>query len=409
MKSHDVKNGTREGAGDHLGEASSGSAANTGASRSGSVVEKAGAKRGAKRGAKKGAKADVTAGAKVGAKTAAKSGARKGATTGAKAATKAHTKTATAERAKTRTPAATRIGLIGLGNIGQHFATRLLDAGHSLIVYDTRNEPVARFGEAGADIAASALELASRADVVFLSLPLPSVVEQVATGTGGVIDGDRVRIVVDLSTTGPSVSNSIADALAQRHIQFLGAPVSGGTVAAEKGTLTVMAAGPRDAFDEVEPWLRVFGKNLFYLGAGAGLGQTMKIINNTLCAVGMVASCEALVFGVKAGLDATMMLDILNVSSGRSFATLEKIPQCILHRDFPMRFTTELIHKDIKLCIEEAEKLGVQMMVSPAARAFLAFAITQGDGMKDYAHTIEHFEKWAGVQFGAKPEASASR
>jgi 3-hydroxyisobutyrate dehydrogenase len=153
----------------------------------------------------------------------------------------------------------------------------------------------------------------------------------------------------------------------------------------------------------------VIGKNLFYLGAGHGLGQTMKIINNTLCAVGMVASCEALVFGAKAGLDSSTMLDILNVSSGRSFATLEKIPQCILNRDFPMRFTTELIHKDIKLCIEEAEKLGVTMWVSPAARQFLSFAISQGDGPKDYAHTIKHFEKWAGTQFGAEPGTSSSR
>lgn len=299
-----------------------------------------------------------------------------------------------------------KIGLIGLGNIGQHFATRLLAAGHSPVVYDTRDEAMQRFGAQGAELARDVVDLASRAEVVFLSLPLPSVVEEVVTGAAGVCHGSSVRIVVDLSTTGPSVSNEIARKLADRNVQFLGAPVSGGTVAAEKGTLTVMAAGPRGAFETVEPWLRVIGKNLFYLGSGAGLGQTMKIINNTLCAVGMVASCEALVFGVKAGLDSAMMLDILNVSSGRSFATLEKIPQCILHRDFPMRFTTELIHKDIKLCIEEAEKLGVPMVVSPAARAFLSFTITQGDGAKDYAHTIEHFEKWARVQFGATPEAS---
>ncbi|WP_415118416.1 NAD(P)-dependent oxidoreductase [Paraburkholderia sp.] len=300
------------------------------------------------------------------------------------------------------------IGLIGLGNIGQHFATRLLAAGHPLVVYDTRPEAVERFVKLGAQAAGSALDLASMTDAVFLSLPLPSIVEQVATVPGGMIDSTRARIVVDLSTTGPSVTNAIAHALAQRRIEFLGAPVSGGTVAAEKGTLTIMAAGPRHVFDTMEPWLQVIGKNLFYLGEGHGLGQTMKIINNTLCAVGMVASCEALVFGVKAGLDSATMLDILNVSSGRSFATLEKIPQCILHRDFPMRFTTELIHKDIKLCIEEAEKIGVPMWVSPAARSFLAFSITQGDGNRDYAHTIEHFEKWAGVQFGAEPDTPAS-
>jgi len=227
------------------------------------------------------------------------------------------------------------------------------------------------------------------------------VVAQVAAGPGGVIEGSGVRIVVDLSTTGPTVTDEVARQLECKGIRFVGAPVSGGTVAAERGALTIMAAGPREAYDEVEPVLRAIGKSLFYLGAGPGMGQTMKIINNTLCAVGMVASCEALVFGAKSGLDAKTMLDILNVSSGRSFATLEKIPQCILQRDFPMRFTTELIHKDVKLCMEEAEKLGVTMWVGPAARAFLAFSISQGDGPKDYAHTIEHFEQWAGVQFGA--------
>jgi 3-hydroxyisobutyrate dehydrogenase len=97
------------------------------------------------------------------------------------------------------------------------------------------------------------------------------------------------------------------------------------------------------------------------------------------------------------------MLDVINVSSGRSFATLERIPQCVLDRNFPVRFTTELLHKDVKMCIDEAEKLGAPMMVSPAARQFLAFAMTQGDGDKDNVFPIRHFEQWAGVQFGKKP------
>ena len=171
----------------------------------------------------------------------------------------------------------------------------------------------------------------------------------------------------------------------------------------EKGTLAVMPAGPSYAYEEVEPLLRVLGKNIFYLGADPSLGQTLKIINNTLYATSMVASLEALVYGVKAGLDAKTMLDVINVSSGRSFATLERIPQCVLDRNFPVRFTTELLHKDVKMCIDEAEKLGAPMMVSPAARQFLAFAMTQGDGDKDNVFTIRHFEQWAGVQFGKKP------
>jgi 3-hydroxyisobutyrate dehydrogenase len=114
-----------------------------------------------------------------------------------------------------------------------------------------------------------------------------------------------------------------------------------------------------------------------------------------------VASCETLVYGAKAGLDAKTMLDVINVSSGRSFITQEKMPQCVLTREFPTRFTTDLLHKDIKLCVEEAEKLGVPMTVSPAARQFLSFAIGQGDGPKDYANIIKHIEGWAGAEFGS--------
>jgi 3-hydroxyisobutyrate dehydrogenase len=298
-----------------------------------------------------------------------------------------------------------KIGLIGLGNIGQHFGKRLVDAGHDLTVFDTRADALKRMQDLGAHVATSSLDLANKCEVVMLCLPLPAVAKLVAVGPGGVSEGKAVKIVLDLSTTGPTITHEIADALAKTTIEFVSAPVSGGTVAAEHGTLTVMPAGKKSVVDKVEPLLKVIGKNIYYLGEDTSLGQTMKIINNTLYAVSMVASCEALVYGVKAGLDPQTMLDVLNVSSGRSFATLERIPQCVLHRDFPVRFTTELLHKDIKLCIDEAEKLGVPMLVSPAARQFLAFAITQGDGDKDNVFPIRHFEQWAGVQFGAKREA----
>ncbi|MES2185736.1 MAG: NAD(P)-dependent oxidoreductase [Pseudomonadota bacterium] len=290
-----------------------------------------------------------------------------------------------------------KLGLIGLGNIGVHFGTRLLAAGHELVVHDRSTKAQERLVAKGAIPASSAQELASQVEIVLLCLPMPRIVADVAAS---VAEGSAVRIVVDLSTTGPSVTHEVEALLKARGIALVGAPVSGGTVAAEKGTLAVMPSGPEASFQEVEPLLRVLGKNIFYLGADPSLGQTMKIINNTLYATSMVASCEALVYGVKAGLDSKTMLDVINVSSGRSFATLERIPQCVLDRSFPVRFTTELLHKDIKMCIDEAEKLGVPMVVSPAARQFLAFAITQGDGARDNVYPIRHFEAWAGVQFG---------
>ncbi|SAI30072.1 6-phosphogluconate dehydrogenase [Bordetella ansorpii] len=293
------------------------------------------------------------------------------------------------------------IGLIGVGNIGVHFATRLLAAGHELRVHDRSAAAVERLTAKGAIAVANARELASQVEIVLLCLPMPKVVADVAAE---VAQGSKVRIVVDLSTTGPTVTQEVDALLRQRNIELVGAPVSGGTANAEKGTLAVMPAGPEAAFKTVEPLLRVIGKNIFYLGADPSLGQTMKIINNTLYATSLIASSEALVYGVKAGLDPQAMLDVINVSSGRSFATLERIPQCVLDRSFPVRFTTALLHKDVKMCMDEAERLGVPMRVNPVARQFLAFAISQGDGELDNAATIRHIERWAGVEFGAKPD-----
>nr|WP_255448239.1 NAD(P)-dependent oxidoreductase [Bordetella sp. 15P40C-2] len=294
-----------------------------------------------------------------------------------------------------------KLGLIGVGNIGQHFANRLLAAGHQLIVHDRSREAQDRIVARGAIGANSVEEVARQTPIVLLCLPLPAIVAEVGAQ---IAQAGGVRILVDLSTTGPSVTKTVEAQLSAKGIAMIGSPVSGGTVAAEKGTLAVMAAGPKEAYDEIEPVLHVIGKNVFYLGADPSLGQTMKIINNTLYATSMIASCEALVYGVKAGLDPQTLLDVINVSSGRSFATLERIPQCVLDRSFPVRFTTELLHKDVKMCMDEAEKLGVPMSVNPAARQFLAFAITQGDGPRDNVYPIRHIEEWAGVQFGAKPQ-----
>ena len=292
------------------------------------------------------------------------------------------------------------IGLIGLGNMGVHFGTRLLAAGHTIFVHDKSTKAKNHLAAIGAIPCVSAKELASKVEIVLLCLPMPQIVVEVVAE---VAEGAKVRIVLDLSTTGPSITQEVCSFLQLHDIVLVSSPVSGGTVAAEKGTLAVMPAGPINAYKEIEPLLQVLGKNIFYMGVDPTLGQTMKIINNTLYATSMVASSEALVYGVKAGLDSKMMLDVINVSSGRSFATMERIPQCVLDRSFPLRFTTELLHKDIKMCIDEAEKIGVPMFVNPATKQFLAFAISQGDGGKDNACSIRHFEQWAGVEFGKKP------
>lgn len=292
------------------------------------------------------------------------------------------------------------VGLIGLGNIGCHFASRLLAAGHELIVHDRSPEAQGRLTALGAKAAASARDVADRAEIVLLSLPSPAIAKELATGPGNVIDGSAVRTVLDLSTTGPAVTEEISALLTARGLAFVSAPVSGSTVAAENGTLTVMASGDADAFNAVRPLLEVIGKNIFNLGTDARLGQTMKLINNALYSSSMIATCEALVYGVKAGLDIDTLLSVLNVSSGRSFSSMERIPGSVLDRSFPKRFTTALLHKDVKMYIEDAERLGTPMFVNAAARQFLAFAMGQGEAEEDNVHIIRLLEEWAGVQVG---------
>ena len=294
-----------------------------------------------------------------------------------------------------------KLGFIGLGNMGIHMSTRLLGAGHSMIVSDINKKAAAPILKLGAEWAESGRDVASRAHIVFLSLPTPAIVEQVVVGNDGLIFGTAVRAVVDLSTTGPSVTARLAAMLAERRIAMIDAPVSGGTIGAEAGSLAVMVSGDRPVFDEIEPTLNVIGANIFYLGATPGQAQLMKIINNTLCAAASLATFEGLVLGAKAGLDAKTMLDVINVSSGRSFATEVKVPQCIINREFPMRFATELLRKDVKLCLDEAERLAVPMWLSQNVLQFLTFAVTQGMGQLDYGNIIKIIEGWSGAIFAA--------
>jgi 3-hydroxyisobutyrate dehydrogenase len=296
-----------------------------------------------------------------------------------------------------------KLGLIGVGNMGIHFGANLLAASVDLTVFDINEQALAKMGEKGAKIAKSVTDLARQVDVILLCLPTPAIVENIVCGDEGILtSGDQLSIIIDLSTTGPEATERVAAMCTKNGISYIGAPVSGGTTGAEKGTLTIMASGDRDAMEKVQPVLDIIGGKIFYLGDAPQFGQYMKLINNTLSAVAAVASFEGLVLGAKAGLDPAQMLDVINVSSGRNSATLEKIPQCVLERNFPMRFTTDLLHKDVKLCLEQAERLGATMFMGPSAKQFLSFAVSQGDGPKDYGEGIKHFENWAGVEFGSE-------
>src|SRR5262245_38009540 len=257
------------------------------------------------------------------------------------------------------------IGFIGVGRMGRHMSARMLAAGRRLVVYDADARALQQATAHGALAAHSAADVGSQAEIVLVSLPTPDIVKQVALAPDGVIAGSKVKTFIDLSTTGPKVATEVAQALSERGIVAVDAPVSGGPSGAEKGTLAVMVSGPKRLAPELEPLLAAIGK-VFWVGEAPGMGQTMKLANNLLSATAIAITSEALVMGVKAGLDPALMLDVINSGSGRNTATQDKFPRCVLPRKFDFGFATELLYKDVRLCLDERERSVVPMMVGAA-------------------------------------------
>ncbi len=295
------------------------------------------------------------------------------------------------------------IGFIGLGNMGAPMAQRLIDAGYRLVVTDTRAEALKEFEALGARAVGSVREVADAAETVFASLPTPPIVERVATGEGGVIEGTKVKRLIDLSTTGATTSKRVAARLGERGIAHLDSPVSGGKAGARKGTLAVMASGPRDHFEIVEPMLAHIGK-VFFVGETPGVGQTMKLANNLLSATALAATSEAVVMAVKAGIDPKVAIDVINVGSGRNSASQDKFPKDIIPRKFAYGFSTGLMYKDLRLCMDEAEALGCQMWVGNAVKQLWQLVNSQIGPESDFTQIVQIPEEWAGVQVGSKED-----
>src|SRR5579863_245413 len=292
------------------------------------------------------------------------------------------------------------IGFIGLGNMGSHMARRLIEAGHRVVVYDTRQEAIGNLAALGAVAARSPAEVADAAEIVMASLPTPDVVLKVATGLDGVIHGKRVKRFVDVSTTGAVMAQRVFKLLAARDIVQIDAPVSGGVSGAEKGTLAVMASGPRADVEAVEPVLKVIGK-VFFMGERSGAGQTMKLVNNVLSATAMAATSEAMVTGVKAGLDPQLMLEVINAGTGRNTATEDKFIKAILPGTFDLGFAAALMLKDIKLFLAERQALGVPTDVIEAVARLFQIACDECGPDADLSAVVQPIEQRAGVKVRA--------
>lgn len=299
------------------------------------------------------------------------------------------------------------IGFIGLGNMGLPMSRRLLAAGHKLIVCDLDPGRVQRLVAEGAESQPRPAAVAALAETIMTSLPSPAALEAVALGPDGIAGGGRVRRLVDLSTVGPQTSRRVASTLSERGISLVDSPVSGGVGGATQGTLAVMVAASERERSVIEPVLRVLGR-VFAVGDEPGMGQVMKLANNYLSATALAVTSEALVYGVKAGLDPAVMTDVFNAGSGRNTATLDKFPRAVLPGTFDYGFAIGLMCKDLRLFAADAEGLGVPLWVASAVRQLWQFSCEQLGEDADFTEIVRPLEGWTGVEVRARQSASAA-
>ncbi len=291
---------------------------------------------------------------------------------------------------------ASKVGFIGLGAMGGPMALNLAKAGFALVVHDideTKTEPLkAR----GAEVAASAQSVAASADRTIVIVETTEQAESVIIGAHGIIRGARPgHIVLCMSTIDPFAAQSFADRLASLGIAMLDAPVSGGTGRAQSGELSVIVGGGAEVFAQCQDLFGAMGSRSFHVGP-LGSGLAMKLVNNMLVQVNTVAVAEAMVLGVKAGLDPQTIYEVVRVSTGASAAWELRVPR-ILSNDFEPGGTIDISYKDQELETAFAKRLGVPLLLANLTQQIYQMARAQGLNKQDGAAVVKIFEQMAGV------------
>lgn len=295
-----------------------------------------------------------------------------------------------------------KIGFVGLGAMGGHMVRHLIAAGHDVYVTDLNSDTVAAAVLLGASRCESAQHVADNAEIVLTCLPTPEIVEDVALSESGIGYGSAIKFFVDHSTIGPTVSSRIATKLAERGILALDAPLAGGVAGAEAGTLSVMVSGHADAYRRCAPVFKAFGRNVVHVGEKPGLGQTLKLVNNMIVGATLVATCEAVLFGIKSGLDAQVLLDMLNKSTARSFTSENIVAGAILDRRFDFGFRMDLMRKDLRLFLLEAEHVGAATFANSVVKQFFDHAVATGHGTEDMSRVVLELEALSGAEIARK-------
>lgn len=289
-------------------------------------------------------------------------------------------------------------GYLGVGNMGLPMAGKVLDAGHELVVYDLSEAAMRPLLDRQARRADGPKDMADKCEIVFVSLPTLAALRQVVLGPGGLIEGGAMRLLVNTCTVGVPMVEEMEAALAKKGITLLDCPISGGPEGARAGTLSIMVSGDAAAIERVKPLISKWGKTLVVAGDKPGAAQVLKLTNNILFAVSLIATSEAFVLGAKGGVRPEAMLEAINAGSGRNLATMSVFPKAVFNRKYDFGAPLHILMKDIDLAVEQGEALGVPMWVCQAARLVYKHAMFEGRGNQDLSQMVEVVERGAGFQ-----------
>lgn len=283
-----------------------------------------------------------------------------------------------------------KIGLIGLGAMGSRMGQNILSAGFELTVYDIREEPIRRLMRAGANGARSPKEVAKVSDIIMLSLPNPSVSEEVVSSENGVLAGaGKGTVLIELSTIPPSLARKMAEAAKRKGVAFLDCPVSGGPEGAATGTLNLFVGGETKDLERCRPLLESIGERIYHLG-GVGAGETVKLINNLMVHCIRAATLEAMVLAVKAGIDLKTLLKVINASSGQSWMMNNMLPKIASKRKTEVPILNA--YAVVKSIVDLGQELNVPLPVTEEVMRLYAYYIAEGLADKDLTDIVAYLE-----------------
>jgi len=285
----------------------------------------------------------------------------------------------------------TRVGFIGLGLMGRPMSLNLLKAGFPVTVWNRTRSRTEALAAAGAAVAGSPREAAERSDVAITIVSDPPALESVLGGADGVLAGlKRGSLLIDSSTVSPALARRVAADCAQRGVEFLDAPVTGGTWGAEKGELVFMIGGKAETLERARPVFEAMGKRCFHLGDN-GAGQTVKLAMNLILALEVQALCEALALVAKSGVPGQKLVEVMQASMARAPVLDVKAPLILEHK-FAPSFPLRLMHKDMGLALELGNQTGVPLPAAAAAREVYNLVLGSAKEDLDYAAIARYWQ-----------------